>query len=271
MSLTIKHAKVSAIPDGDDPSLVLPSDWNNDHTFTGVLDVANGGTGATTAPAALTSLGAYPAANPNGYTSNTGTVTSVGGTGSVNGITLTGTVTTAGSLTLGGTLSNVSLSTQVTGTLPVANGGTGITSFGTGVATFLGTPSSANLAAAVTGETGSGALVFGTSPTVSGVTLNDGFTEEVFAVTGTTPALSPTNGSIQTWTLSGASTPTAGTWAAGQSMTLQVTAGANTVTWSSVGVTWVGGTAPTLGASGATVIELWKVGTTVYGALVGIA
>jgi hypothetical protein len=48
----------------------------------------------------------------------------------------------------------------------VANGGTGITSFGTGIATWLGTPSSANLAAAVTDETGSGALVFATSPTL---------------------------------------------------------------------------------------------------------
>jgi len=58
------------------------------------------------------------------------------------------------------------LTTGVTGTLPVANGGTGITSFGAGVATFLGTPSSANLAAAVTDETGSGSLVFATSPTL---------------------------------------------------------------------------------------------------------
>jgi hypothetical protein len=49
--------------------------------------------------------------------------------------------------------------------LAVANGGTGITSLGTNVATFLGTPSSANLAAAVTDETGSGSLVFATSPT----------------------------------------------------------------------------------------------------------
>ena len=64
------------------------------------------------------------------------------------------------------------LSTGVTGTLAVANGGTGITSLGAGVATWLGTPSSANLAAAVTDETGSGALVFGTSPTLSGATLN---------------------------------------------------------------------------------------------------
>jgi hypothetical protein len=56
-------------------------------------------------------------------------------------------------------------SAAITGTLPVGNGGTGITSLGTGVATFLGTPSSSNLAAAVTDETGSGSLVFATSPT----------------------------------------------------------------------------------------------------------
>jgi hypothetical protein len=61
------------------------------------------------------------AANPQG------TVTSVGGTGTVNGITLSGTVTSSGNLTLGGTLSGVSLSTQVSGTLPIANGGTGET------------------------------------------------------------------------------------------------------------------------------------------------
>jgi hypothetical protein len=65
----------------------------------------------------------------------------------------------------------VDLTTNVTGTLPVANGGTGITSFGTGVATFLGTPSSANLASALTDETGTGVAVFGTNPTLTGVTL----------------------------------------------------------------------------------------------------
>ena len=63
------------------------------------------------------------------------------------------------------TITNVSLSTGVTGTLPVANGGTGITSLGTGIATFLGTPSSANLAAALTDEAGSGTVAFTTSPT----------------------------------------------------------------------------------------------------------
>ena len=64
------------------------------------------------------------------------------------------------------TCNTVSLTADVTGTLPVGNGGTGITSLGSGVATWLGTPSSANLAAAVTGETGTNALVFGTSPTL---------------------------------------------------------------------------------------------------------
>ena len=65
-----------------------------------------------------------------------GTVTSVGGTGTVNGITLTGTVTSSGNLTLGGTLSGVSLTTQVSGTLPVANGGTGLTTLTAGYIPF---------------------------------------------------------------------------------------------------------------------------------------
>jgi len=78
--------------------------------------------------------------------------------------TTTGTFDTNGNLKQ--TMGTVNLATNVTGTLPVANGGTGITSFGTGVATWLGTPSSSNLAAAVTDETGSGSLVFATSPTL---------------------------------------------------------------------------------------------------------
>ena len=69
---------------------------------------------------------AYAAANTK--TSNVGTVTSVDGTGTVNGLTLTGTVTTSGNLTLGGTLSGVNLTTQVSGLLPIAKGGTNASS-----------------------------------------------------------------------------------------------------------------------------------------------
>jgi hypothetical protein len=88
-----------------------------------------------------------------------GTVTSVNLSGGTTGLTTSGgPITTSGTITLAGTLA-------------VANGGTGITSFGAGVATWLGTPSSANLAAAVTDETGSGALVFANSPTLVTPTL----------------------------------------------------------------------------------------------------
>lgn len=114
----------------------------------------------------------------------------------------------------------------------------------------------------------------GGSLTVTGAVLNDGYTEEVFAVTGTTPALSPDNGSIQTWTLSGNSTPTQTSWDAGQSITLMVDDGsAFTITWTTLAVVWKtdGGSAPTLNTTGETVIALWKVGTTIYGARVGDA
>ena len=48
MAITVKHSKVSTIPDGDDSSVVRPSDWNDDHVLTGTIPVANGGTGAAT-------------------------------------------------------------------------------------------------------------------------------------------------------------------------------------------------------------------------------
>lgn len=66
-------------------------------------------------------------------------------------------------------ISGGALGTPSAGTLTNATGlpiGSGVSGLGTGVATFLGTPSSANLIAAVTDETGTGALVFATSPTL---------------------------------------------------------------------------------------------------------
>ena len=93
--------------------------------------------------------------------------------------------------------------------------------------------------------------------------------EDVFALTGTTPALDPSNGSIQTWTLTGASTPT-DSFAAGEAITLLIDDGtAYTITWPTT--TWVNnaGDAPTLATDAPTVIALWKVSTTLYGALVG--
>ena len=67
------------------------------------------------------------------------------------------------------TMTTPVLGTPASGTLTNATGlpiSTGVSGLGSGVATFLGTPSSANLAAAVSDETGSGALVFANSPTL---------------------------------------------------------------------------------------------------------
>lgn len=97
--------------------------------------------------------------------------------------------------------------------------------------------------------------------------------EDVFTITdGTTVNIDPANGSIQLWTLGANRTPTAPNFVAGEAVTLMILDGtAFTITWTSLGVTWVGGTAPTLDTTKYTVIELWKVGSTMYGALVGAA
>ena len=79
--------------------------------------------------------GTYPNFTITSNDQYVGTVTSVSGTGTVNGISLSGTVTSSGNLTLGGTLTGVDLTSQVTGTLPIANGGTGQT---TAIAAFDG-------------------------------------------------------------------------------------------------------------------------------------
>lgn len=111
--------------------------------------------------------------------------------------------------------------------------------------------------------------------TIERAILNDGYTEEVFAITdGATVNLDPNNGSIQTWTLGANRTPGQANWAAGQSITLMIDDGsAFSITWTTLGVVWKsgGGTAPTLQTTGFTVIVLWKVGTTIYGARVGDA
>jgi hypothetical protein len=168
---------------------------------TGTLAVANGGTGQTTVQAAINALAGAVTSGQYLRGNGTNVVMSAIQAGDVptlnqNTTGSAATLTTArdiqinlASTSAASFNGSANITPGVTGTLAVGNGGTGITSFGTGVATFLGTPSSANLAAAVTDETGftTGALlVFNTSPSFT-TGINAGSTTmALFNATATT-------------------------------------------------------------------------------------
>ena len=116
MAITIKHAKTDTIADwtqadldaqialGNFPAgtvladIVLPSDWNNDHTISGTVPIANGGTGQTTANAAINALLPSQASQSGKVLSTNGTDTSwiaAGGTGTVTSVTGTAPVSVA--------------------------------------------------------------------------------------------------------------------------------------------------------------------------------
>ena len=104
MAITVKHSKVSTVPDGDDTSVVRPSDWNADHTLVGTVPVANGGTGAATltgyvkgnGTSAMTASATVPSTDVTGLgtmsTQNSNNISVTGG--SISGTTVSGYIPT---------------------------------------------------------------------------------------------------------------------------------------------------------------------------------
>ena len=124
------------------------------------------------------------------------------------------------------------------------------------------------------GEVTSDGVFTLTNKTLVAPIITGTIVEDVYAWTATTGAvtteLEPANGSIQTVTLTGSITSLTDNIAAGEAITLMIDDGtAYAITWPTT--TWVNnaGSAPTLATDAVTVIALWKVSTTLYGALVG--
>ena len=157
--------------------------------------------------------GSYPNFSISSADAFVGTVTSVGGTGSVNGITLTGTVTSTGSLTLGGALTGVNLTSQVTGVLPTANGGTNLSSFTSGGAVYATSTSALTTGTLPVASGGTGS----TTLTANNVLLGNGTSALQAVAPGTSGNILTSNGT--TW-VSQAAAPSGPTLTATASGTL---------------------------------------------------
>ena len=105
MAITVKHTKVSTIPDAGDASLIEPSDWNADHQLVGTVPVANGGTGASTltgyvvgnGTSAMTAATTIPSTDVTGLgTMSTQDASNISVTGgSISGVTVSGYIPTS--------------------------------------------------------------------------------------------------------------------------------------------------------------------------------
>ncbi|WNL51034.1 hypothetical protein SCREM2_gp115 [Synechococcus phage S-CREM2] len=108
--------------------------------------------------------------------------------------------------------------------------------------------------------------------TYKDLTLQGTIKEEVHTITWSSGfAINPSNGSFQLVTLGGSSTPTQSNWDSGESITLMIASPTTSysISWATLSVKWAGGDAPNIPNTGYLVVQLWKINSDIYGALVG--
>lgn len=110
-----------------------------------------------------------------------------------------------------------------------------------------------------------------TTPALTDPVITGCITDDTYTITdGAAFAIDPRNGAVQTVTLGASRTPVVANFNAGDLVELRIADGsAYTITWSTIGVVWVGGSAPTLATSGYTIITLERIGSTYYGKNIG--
>lgn len=140
-----------------------------------------------------------------------------------------------------------------------------------GFDTFTATPTSANLRALLTDETGTGVAVFATQPTIANPIIDGTIREDVFTITDAAGfVINPANGSIQRIVLGANRTPTVSGWNNGDSVTLLIGDGTDfTITWTTIGVVWKDGVAPVLATTGFTEVNITREGNVYRGVHVG--
>jgi hypothetical protein len=258
MPITVKHTKVSTIPDDADTSLVRPSDWNADHTLVG--------------------LGTMAEQNANNVNITGGSITGVSGLGTVTSVTGTTPVVSSGGNTPA--ISIPAATTSVDGYLSATDwttfngkGNGTVTSITAGTGLTGGTITSTGTIAIDSTVTTNSATQTLTNKTLTNQTVTN-YTETLHSpAAGSSFSVDLANGTVQKFTTNANTTVTLPSSVTGKSFVIIIAyGGSHSVTWAGGSVIkWAGGITPTATAVNGKfdIFTFFQDGTNTYSSVLG--